>query len=88
MVGHSLGGAAAAGAMSREKAILGGVNLEGGFFEIPDVRRPFLLMAGEERTPETDPTWQPFSLDQAGWWKWVNLTGSESPGLQRHWGVG
>ncbi|KAF2813623.1 alpha/beta-hydrolase [Mytilinidion resinicola] len=79
MIGHSIGGAAAAGAMELEPSIIGGVNLDGGFFpevSLPDVKRPFLLMAGSEHTPAIDPTWSPFSKNQSGYWQWVNITGT------------
>jgi hypothetical protein len=77
MIGHSVGGAVAAGAMALEPSILGGVNLDGGFFNLPDVQRPFLMMAGNEHTPEIDPTWGPFSANQSGWWSWLNVTGTD-----------
>ncbi|KAF2793848.1 alpha/beta-hydrolase [Melanomma pulvis-pyrius CBS 109.77] len=75
-IGHSIGGAVAAGTLAVESSILGGVNLDGLFFDLPDVKKPFLLMAGEEHTPELDATWSPFSANQSGWWEWVNVTGS------------
>ncbi|KAF2637412.1 hypothetical protein P280DRAFT_472127 [Massarina eburnea CBS 473.64] len=78
MAGHSIGGAAAAGSMEKEPKILGGVNLDGGFYDpLPVATRPFLLMAGNEHTPSLDPTWSPFSAIQTGWWEWVNVTGTE-----------
>lgn len=84
MLGHSLGGAAAAGAIAQYELldsasciILGGVNLDGLFVDTPDVKRPFLLIAGEEHTPEIDSTWAPFSANQSGWWEWLNVTGSD-----------
>jgi len=76
MLGHSLGGAAAAGAMAVEASILGGANLDGLFVDIPDVRKPYLMMAGSEHTPELDSSWSPFSMNQSGWWEWVNVTGT------------
>jgi pimeloyl-ACP methyl ester carboxylesterase len=75
-VGHSLGGAASAGATAVEDSILGGVNLDGGFYGLPDVKKPFLMLAGAEHTPTLDPSWSPFSLNQSGWWQWLNVTGS------------
>lgn len=77
MLGHSLGGAAAAAAVAAApEKILGGINLDGLFVKLPDVRNPFLMIAGEEHTPAIDPTWSPFSQNQTGWWQWVNVTGS------------
>jgi hypothetical protein len=75
-IGHSIGGAVAAGTLAVEDSILGGVNLDGLFFDLPDVKKPFLLLAGQEHTPAIDPSWSPFSLNQSGWWEWVNVTGS------------
>jgi dienelactone hydrolase len=74
--GHSLGGAASAGAQAVEDSILGGVNLDGLFVDVPDVKKPFLMFAGAEHTPTIDPSWSPFSANQSGWWQWVNVTGS------------
>lgn len=75
-IGHSLGGAAAAGALAVEDSIIGGVNLDGLFVDIPDVKKPFLMLAGAEHTPALDPSWSPFSANQSGWYQWVNVTGS------------
>ena len=75
-IGHSVGGAAAAGALAVDDSILGGVNLDGGFFDLPDVKKPFLMIAGAEHTLALDPTWSMFAANQSGWWKWVNVTGS------------
>lgn len=75
-IGHSLGGAAAAGALAVEPSILGGVNLDGLFIDLLDVQKPFLMLAGEEHTPTIDPSWAPFSANQSGWYQWLNITGS------------
>ncbi|KAF2729333.1 alpha/beta-hydrolase [Polyplosphaeria fusca] len=75
-IGHSIGGAAAAKCAAVEPSVLGGVNLDGLFFDLPDVKKPFLMVAGEEHTPAIDPTWAPFSKNQSGWWAWVNVTGA------------
>lgn len=75
-IGHSLGGAAAAGALAVEPSIIGGVNLDGLFVDTMDVKKPFLMLAGAEHTPELDPSWSPFSRNQSGCWQWFNVTGS------------
>ncbi|KAF3038176.1 hypothetical protein E8E12_008234 [Didymella heteroderae] len=76
-VGHSLGGAAAAGAMSLEPSILGGINFDGTFFGIPDVKKPFLLLGQEAHTPDVpEPTWPWFAGNQTGWFQWLNVAGS------------
>jgi pimeloyl-ACP methyl ester carboxylesterase len=75
-IGHSLGGAAAAGALAVEPSILGGVNLDGLFIDLPDVKKPFLMLAGAEHNPGIDPSWSPFSVNQSGWYQWLNVAGS------------
>jgi pimeloyl-ACP methyl ester carboxylesterase len=75
-IGHSLGGAAAAGALAVEPSILGGINLDGLFIDLPDVKKPFLMLAGAKHTPTIDPSWAPFSANQSGWYQWLNVTGS------------
>lgn len=76
-VGHSLGGAAAAGAMSIEPSILGGINFDGTFFDIPDVKRPFFTLGQEAHTPDVpEPTWPWFAGNQTGWFQWLNIAGS------------
>jgi len=75
-IGHSLGGAAAAGALAVEPSILGGINFDGLFIDLPDVKKPFLMLAGAEHTPAIDPSWAPFSANQSGWYQWLNVTGS------------
>ncbi|KAL1796688.1 hypothetical protein ACET3X_005228 [Alternaria dauci] len=75
-IGHSLGGAAAAGALAIEPSLLGGINFDGLFVELPDVKKPFLMLAGAEHTPALDPSWAPFSANQSGWYQWLNITGS------------
>ncbi|RMZ67687.1 paf acetylhydrolase family [Pyrenophora seminiperda CCB06] len=75
-IGHSLGGAAAAGALAVEPSLLGGINFDGLFVDKPDVKKPFLMLAGAEHTPTLDPSWAPFSANQSGWYQWLNVTGS------------
>lgn len=60
MFGHSLGGAAAAQAMLRDKRIVGGINLDGSFFSSvikKGLDRPFLIFGHENKTQATDDTW-------------------------------
>jgi alpha-beta hydrolase superfamily lysophospholipase len=61
-IGHSLGGAAAAGVLAVEDSTLDGVSLDGLFMDLSDVNKPFLLLAGAETIPALDPTWSPFSV--------------------------
>lgn len=76
VIGHSLGGAAAAGALAVEPSILGGIDIDGLFIDTPDVKKPFLMLAGAEHTPAIDATWAPFSANQSAWYQWLNVTGS------------
>ncbi|KNG46280.1 hypothetical protein TW65_86917 [Stemphylium lycopersici] len=75
-LGHSVGGAASAGALAVEPAILGGMNLDGRFFDLPDVKKPFLMLAGAEHTDIFDPTMNAFAANQSGWYQWLNITGT------------
>lgn len=75
-IGHSLGGAAAAGVLAVSDAVLGGINLDGLFIDTPDVEKPFLMVASEPHTPAADPSWAPFSANQSGDYAWFNITGS------------
>lgn len=74
--GHSIGGAASAGALAVEPSILGAVNLDGQFFDLPDVKKPFLMVAGSQHTPAIDPSWYLFSANQSGPYQWFNVTGT------------
>lgn len=75
-IGNSLDGAAAAGALAVEDSIIGGVNPDGLFVELSDVKKPFLMLAGAEHMPELDVSWSPFSGNQSGWRQWLSVTGS------------
>ncbi|KFZ10018.1 hypothetical protein V502_08370 [Pseudogymnoascus sp. VKM F-4520 (FW-2644)] len=60
MFGHSLGGAASAQAMLRDKRIVGGINLDGSFFSTviqKGLDRPFLIFGHENKTQATDDSW-------------------------------
>ncbi|KAJ4377670.1 hypothetical protein N0V83_000498 [Neocucurbitaria cava] len=61
IVGHSLGGAAAAAAMLQIPSLRGGVNLDGTMFGPVVTKgfdRPFLLLGHENKTQNTDPSWK------------------------------
>ncbi|KAL4926549.1 PAF acetylhydrolase family protein [Aspergillus undulatus] len=66
VLGHSLGGAAAAEAMRQDSRFRAGINLDGSMYG-PVVRqgpgddeRPFLLFGHENKTHVTDPSWVEF----------------------------
>ncbi|KAF2702936.1 hypothetical protein K504DRAFT_495975 [Pleomassaria siparia CBS 279.74] len=75
-VGHSIGGSASAKTMFLESSVLGAINLDGEFFDFPDVKKPLLMLAGAEHTDALDTTWHPFFANQTGWVQWVNVTGA------------
>ena len=75
-IGHSLGGAAAAGALAIEPSILGGVNFDGVFLDFPDVKKPFLMLGQAAHSLTAEPSWPSFSANQSGWFQWLNVAGS------------
>ncbi|KAI4960133.1 hypothetical protein J4E86_001753 [Alternaria arbusti] len=72
VVGHSLGGAAAAGAMMSITSLKGGVNLDGSMFGpvlTTGFNDPFMLMGHENKTQATDPSWKTIWPNLTGWKK-------------------
>jgi dienelactone hydrolase len=72
VVGHSLGGAAAASAMMKMASLKGGVNLDGSMFGpvlTTGFNGPFMLMGHENKTQETDPSWKSIWPRLTGWKK-------------------
>jgi pimeloyl-ACP methyl ester carboxylesterase len=70
ILGHSLGGAAAASVMLALPKISGGVNLDGSMFgSVLELGfdRPFMLMGHENKTQQTDPSWKQIWLQLTGW---------------------
>jgi predicted dienelactone hydrolase len=70
VVGHSLGGAAAAAAMVAMPSVRGGVNLDGTMFGsvlTTGFDRPFMLIGHENKTQETDPSWKAIWPKLTGW---------------------
>ena len=78
--GHSLGGAAAAGAMAAEDSILGGVSLDGrliGNVIKSGLEKPFILFGAEGHNRTTDETWKGFwDSPSKGWKRELLLKGS------------
>ena len=75
--GHSLGGAAAAEAMLRDKRLVGGINLDGSMFgKVVDkgLRRPFMIFAHDGKNITTDPTWEAIWPKLTGWKRELMLT--------------
>ncbi|KAI4950508.1 hypothetical protein J4E91_004391 [Alternaria rosae] len=72
VIGHSLGGAAAASAMMSITSLKGGVNLDGSMFGsvlTTGFDSPFMLMGHENKTQETDPSWKTIWPNLTGWKK-------------------
>jgi hypothetical protein len=71
-IGHSFGGAAVATAMLQYHSISAGLNLDGSMFgEVltAGLDRPFVLMGHEDKTRETDPSWEAIWPKLTGWKK-------------------
>lgn len=83
MVGHSIGGASAMGAMLKDSRVRAGVNMDGTMYaRIPKsgFARPFLLMGTERHTPGSryDNSWdRDWKLLTGGWKRWLVLSGTE-----------
>ncbi|KAL3464719.1 Alpha/Beta hydrolase protein [Aspergillus heterothallicus] len=65
VLGHSLGGAAGAEAMRQDSRFCAGVNLDGSMFGPVihrgiEANRSFLLFGHENKTHQTDPSWEDF----------------------------
>ncbi|KAK2757519.1 hypothetical protein FQN54_004488 [Arachnomyces sp. PD_36] len=76
-MGHSIGGATAAGLMENDPSIVGGFNLDGAFVDADiNVERPFLMMSSINHTAQMDPSWSIFPEKQTGWWEDLNVYGS------------
>jgi len=79
IIGHSLGGAAAAAAMLQDRSISAGLNLDGTMFgEVltAGLDRPFMLMGHENKTQETDPSWKAIWPRLTGWKKEFEVRGA------------
>lgn len=85
--GHSLGGAAALGAMLKDTRIRGGINMDGEFWgdlaandSSVDVKRPVFLLGSEGHVGSSDPdsetSWLTFPDAQSGWWRKLNVNGT------------
>lgn len=83
VAGHSIGGAAAAAVMQRDRRVRAGVNLDGNFFS-PRAGaglegRPFMMMgtsaAHSPASPESD--WQDAWTRLDGWKRWLTVAGAE-----------
>ncbi|NIH84558.1 alpha/beta hydrolase family protein [Amycolatopsis granulosa] len=85
MIGHSMGGTAAAMTMAADPRVIAGVNLDGnltwfdGSLTPPAAHgldRPFLLV-GKDGETDTGPGWDAFLAATRGWARQLELAGSE-----------
>ncbi|MEU8358246.1 alpha/beta hydrolase [Nonomuraea sp. NPDC048882] len=77
MVGHSIGGYAAAQTMLAEPRIKAGVNLDGTFELAEPIKRPFLLVGtATGHTPE-DEKWRQAWAHLTGWKRWITVDGTD-----------
>jgi predicted dienelactone hydrolase len=80
VVGHSMGGDAAATTMRADRRVDAGVNLDGPLLPPDPLDRPFLLFGGldEHRPGGTfDPSWDAAWPAMSGWKRWVTVTGAD-----------
>ncbi|MFG2075377.1 alpha/beta hydrolase family protein [Nonomuraea maritima] len=79
MVGHSIGGYAAAQAMLADSRIKAGVNLDGTFRLTGSIKRPFMLVgAPTSHTPDgTDDSWKKAWPRLTGWKRWITVKGTD-----------
>jgi hypothetical protein len=81
MVGHSLGGAAAANAIAAGLPIRAGLNMDGSIWPPASdpgvrIRRPFLQLGNDDHNRYTDPTWAAFWTNLHGWRRELQVTGT------------
>ncbi|NYI93487.1 dienelactone hydrolase [Amycolatopsis endophytica] len=85
MVGHSMGGAAAALTMAADPRVVAGVNLDGNLTYLDGslmppaaegLPKPFLLV-GKDGEIDTGPGWEAFLAATPGWARQLTLRGSE-----------
>ncbi|MFJ5845422.1 alpha/beta hydrolase family protein [Streptomyces sp. NPDC092903] len=80
--GHSIGGAAAAATMARDRRVRAGADLDGDFFVSPAATglggRPFLMLGAEDsHSPEgTTSDWPDAWAHLQGWKRWLTVAGA------------
>ncbi|MBD0742614.1 alpha/beta hydrolase [Streptomyces sp. CBMA152] len=82
MAGHSVGGSAAASAMTADKRVRAGVDMDGTFdIPIPATgldHRPFLLLGTQSgHAPGEDHSWDRAWTNLDGWKRWLTVTGTD-----------
>ncbi|MFB4280941.1 alpha/beta hydrolase family protein [Nonomuraea sp. MTCD27] len=86
MVGHSIGGYAAARTMLADPRIKAGVNLDGTFEVGRPLKRPFMLIGtAASHTPEgKDTSWRAAWADLTGWKRWITVKGTDHSAFVDH----
>jgi dienelactone hydrolase len=82
MAGHSIGGASAISAMTRDHRVQAGLNLDGAFHDIPASLdgRPFLMLGTDDdvhRPGGRDTTWDATWPHLDGWRRWLTVAGAD-----------
>jgi dienelactone hydrolase len=80
VVGHSMGGDAAATTMRADSRVDAGVNLDGPMLPPDPLTRPFLLFGGlDEHRPggDFDPSWDAAWPNMTGWKRWLTVTDAD-----------
>ncbi|MFD8491972.1 alpha/beta hydrolase family protein [Amycolatopsis sp. NPDC059657] len=80
VVGHSLGGAAAATAMRADRRVDAGVNLDGPMEPVAALDRPFLLVGSPEihdPAATKDPSWEAVWPMMTGWKRRLTMAGAD-----------
>ncbi|WP_158647483.1 alpha/beta fold hydrolase [Actinoplanes sp. ATCC 53533] len=65
--GHSLGGATAARVVHDDPRAVAGINIDGTPYGSAALGKPFMLVAAESTTHESDPAWAAFADGLRGW---------------------
>ncbi|OLF19116.1 alpha/beta hydrolase family protein [Actinophytocola xanthii] len=76
VLGHSIGGSAAANTMLVDRRVDAGANLDGSFFPAlaEDLSRPFLMVGAEEQgAPGARPDWDRTWTHLTGWRRWLHV---------------
>ncbi len=74
--GHSLGGATAARVVRDDPRVPAGINIDGTPYGPAGLDKPFMLVAAEHTTHESDPAWAAFADGLRGWRREIRVAGS------------
>lgn len=80
VVGHSMGGDAAATAMRADRRVDAGVNLDGPMEPADPLDRPFLLVGNHDQHQPGgtyDPSWDAVWPVMSGWKRWLTVTDAD-----------